>query len=77
MLFKARGFRVFLILYNCASLSKPQDVQVDEDAGNLAEAVKLDLNTIFSGIRFQKIVELGLAGAQPVDTVSSKPHLMM
>ena len=45
--------------------------QVGEKAGELAEAVKIDLNSIFSGVRFQKVTELGLAGAQPLDLVGS------
>lgn len=46
---------------------------MDEEAGELAEAVKIDLNSVFSGVRFQKVTELGLAGAQPLDSVSHSP----
>ena len=43
---------------------------MDEDAGNLAKDAKLDLNLLFSGIRFDKVREMGLAGAQPLKSVS-------
>ena len=51
--------------------------QVGEDAGRLAEAVKIDLNSIFSGVHFHGVTELGLAGAQPLNLVGSLRQLII
>lgn len=44
-------------------------LQVDEDAGDLAKSITVDLNSIFEDFRFESVEELGLAGAQKLSSV--------
>lgn len=47
---------------------------MDEDAGELAKPVKVDLNTLFHDLRFESVEELGLGGAQPLVSVPPCSH---